>query len=242
MSTSQTRRKPPELYVVESVGGKVVQFTRKGQDPLPVKIWHEIEREWRIGFATVPEIARRYGLGKDTIRAKAKTKRWGRYAADLSRTIKGAVQASTIESAIREARATAASGHSTPEAIDRAEQQATEQSIDQVVADYRAVVSEIISKHRSVASEARGILVTAIKEVRECQALLKSKYAGNTMGRFKLVKAITETMRVALQAIAKAIELERQAYGLDDRDDSDGMEGYESYLAKAQAQAASEPE
>lgn len=235
MSNQQTSRKQPELYVVESIGGKVVQFSRVPKDNFPLAVWADIEQEWRVGFMPVLKIAERYGLSRSTIRDTAKRKRWGKFAADLASTINATVKASVIESAIKEARATAATGHTTPEAIARAEQDAVEQGIDQVVADYRAIVSEIISKHRSVASEARGILVTAIKEVRECQALLKNKYSGSTIARFKLVRAVTETMRVALQAIAKAIELERQAYGLDDRDDSDGMEGYESYLAKAQA-------
>ena len=213
-----------------------MQFSRVPKESFPLAVWADIEQEWRVGFMPVLRIAKRYGLSPNTIRDTARRKRWGKFAADLASTINATVKASVIESAIKEARATAATGHSTPEAIARAEQQAVEQGIDQVVADYRAVVSEIISRHRSVASEARGILVTAIKEVRECQALLKDKYSGSTIARFKLVRAVTETMRVALQAIAKAIELERQAYGLDDRD---GMEGYESYLAKSQA---SEPE
>ncbi len=242
MQSSQISRKPPELYVVESIGGKMVQFSRVPKENFPLAVWADIEQEWRVGFMPVSKIAERYGLSRSTISDTAKRKGWGKYAADLASTINATVKASTIESAIKEARATAATGHTTAESIARAEQEATEQSIDQVVADYRAVVSEIISRHRAVASEARGILVTSINEVRECQVLLKSKYAGNSIARFKLVRAVTETMRVALQAIAKAVELERQAYGLDDRDDSDGMEGYESYLAKSQAQAASEQE
>ena len=239
MPNSQSQ---PELYIVESIGGKVVQFKREAKGHFPLAVWTDIEQEWRIGFMPVAKIAERYGLAGNTIRDTARRKGWGKYAADLSSTISATVKASVIESAIREARATAATGHTAPEAIAQAEQQATEQGIDQVVADYRAVVSEIITRHRSIASEARTILATAIREVRECQSLLKDKYAGNTIARFKLVRAVTETMRVALQGIAKAIELERQAYALDDSDDSDGMAGYESYLAKSQAQATSEPE
>lgn len=239
MVSRQTSQKQPVLHVVESIGGKMVQFSRVPKDNFPLAVWADIEQEWRVGFMPVSKIAQRYGLSPNTIRDTARRKRWGKFAADLASTMSATVKASVIDSALREARATAATGHSAAEGIARAEQQATEQSIDQVVADYRAVVSEIISKHRSAASEARTILATAIKEVRECQALLKDKYAGNTIARFKLVRAVTETLRVALQAIGKAIELERQAYGLDDRDDSDGMEGYESYLAKSQA---SEPE
>ena len=245
MVSSENQREPGDqatIRIIDSIGGKVVRFKRLDNGRLPVQVWAEIEREWRVGFATVVDIAERYGINPGTVRDKAKVKHWGKLGAELTRTIRTATKASTIESAVREARATAATGKSTAESIAQAEQAATEQSIDQVVADYRAVVSKIISEHRAVASEARGILATAIKEVRDCQTLLKDKYAGNQLARFKLVRAVTETLRVALQAIAKAIELERQAYGMDDRDDSDGMEGYESYLAKSQADAPNEPE
>jgi len=160
--------------------------------------WEAIEREYRAGQLSIREIARQHDCSDGAIRKRAKKCGWEQ---DLSKKVAEKVRNELVRSSVRTNNA-----ETDKEIIDAA----------------AATAVELVRSHRRDISKLSALEQKLIDELGDEEnpptKLYIAQYQGKTVEK---VVGITVTERAsALQALAgvqhKRIQLERQAFNLDD--------------------------
>lgn len=165
--------------------------------------WEAIEREYRAGQLSSHEIARQHGVSHTAINKRAKKSGWTR---DLSKRVRQEVSTRLVSDEVSTAQET--------EAIE--------------TAAARGV--EVVRQHRADISQARHTFRDLLAELREaCQnheeLAEEAEAENNPQRRTMLKRAVSLPSRTGvLKDLATAgkilIELERQAFSLDEPDDN----------------------
>lgn len=171
--------------------------------PKPKKVdWESIEKEYRAGQLSNVEIGKRYGVSEGAIRKKAKQFEWEK---DLSQQVRKKVREKLVRSEVRENNAN------------------SEEIID--AASNRGV--EIIKLHRKDINNLKSEEQKILKELgNNPQRTWVGQYQGKIVSKNF---SITVTDRAqALNNLAnvqhKRIQLERQAWNLNDTGDGETIE------------------
>lgn len=161
--------------------------------------WEAIEREYRAGQLSIREIARQHSISAPAITKKAKIKGWSR---DLSERVRKAIKAKLVNDSVSTC------------------------NVDDVVEAAATRGVEVISLHRRDIAKLRALENSLLAELSNKPT---KTYAAQFQGQVitkEINIAVTERSS-ACQALAavqhKRIQLERQAYNLDDRDDKDDL-------------------
>lgn len=159
--------------------------------------WVAIEREYRAGVISIRAIAAKYDLSDAAIRKKAKNELWER---DLATAVREKVRANLVRKQVREHNA-----EDDAEAIEAA----------------AAVGVAVIESHRGDIRRLRELEQKLLTELENNPTKLYiAQYQGNIIEK-EVGIAVTDRAS-ALQALAgvqhKRIQLERQAFNLDDVD------------------------
>jgi hypothetical protein len=187
--------------------------------------WEAIEGEYRAGILTLREIAKKHGIVHGSITKKAKKEHWSRDLSQKIRIKKDALLASKIEES---------SPASKMDALD------TERKIVDFAADVQATVQikqqGRIGRHQKLCdklyaeldaqtSDVKGLcdLGDLIRENKLDTALDVYRRVISTPSRIDSFKKLTETLKTLIQ-------LERQAYGINDNREDYEEESYEEML------------
>jgi hypothetical protein len=177
--------------------------------------WESCHRDFQIGRLTIAQLAQKYGCAKSSITLKAKKLGWSR---DLTESVKVATKAALIEDAkIRAA------------VIGR--EIGTESAADTEGA-IRAAVSEnlsLILGHRDDIKELRDGLKASIQQLNdEAQStallaqialMLESEHPDAVPALYKRLGVSNRIAgyKAAMETLARAIDKEREAFGIDDK-------------------------
>jgi len=159
--------------------------------------WERIEAEYRAGMLSIREIARRNDCNDRSIRKKAKKEGWER---DLSKKVRQKVRSKVVRSQVR-----------------------TAASEKEIIEEAATAGAQIIELHRVGIKNLRKLEEELTRELRDSPTkLYLSRYGGEIIEK---EYGIIVTERIsALQALAntmhKRIQLERQAYNLDEERDT----------------------
>jgi len=196
--------------------------------------WEAIEREYRAGILSVREIARRHGITEGPIRRKAKEKGWER---DLTQKVKTRAQEKLSRSGED---AQDATGDATATRVDEA--RAVEENADRVVG--------VVTLHRRDIRTGRETVEMMLDELRaECKMPGLSEMAeqhieesGASQREAQAIRKAVSlpgragVMRDLSQSMQRLINLERQAYSIDE-DSGDEAGGLAEALSKARRRA-----
>ena len=196
--------------------------------------WEAIEREYRAGILSVREIARRHGITEGPIRRKAKEKGWER---DLTQKVKTRAQEKLSRSGED---AQDATGDATATRVD--EERAVEENADRVVG--------VVTLHRRDIRTGRETVEMMLDELRaECKMPGLSEMAeqhieesGASQREAQAIRKAVSlpgragVMRDLSQSMQRLINLERQAYSIDE-DSGDEAGGLAEALSKARRRA-----
>jgi len=196
--------------------------------------WEAIEREYRAGILSVREIARRHGITEGPIRRKAKEKGWER---DLTQKVKTRAQEKLSRSGED---AQDATGDATATRVDEA--RAVEENADRVVG--------VVTLHRRDIRTGRETVEMMLDELRaECKMPGLSEMAEQHIEESSASQREAQAIRKAVslpgragvmrdlsQSMQRLINLERQAYSIDE-DSGDEAGGLAEALSKARRRA-----
>lgn len=196
---------------------------RKSRKPID---WERIEQEYRAGQLSVCEIGRQHGLTEGAIRKRAKRDGWQR---DLTERVKDEVRARLVreepeanqdDSAEKSEAGATRDDESTKAAREASEAEAVDRAARRAV--------QIVREHRQDIGEQRDLVRTLYRELRdesdpERLNELQETVAAEKDGRRRaaLQRAISLPARAGvMRDLATAgkvlIELERQAFSLDE--------------------------
>jgi hypothetical protein len=198
-------------------------MSKESMQPKPVPDWEAIGLDYRAGIKSLRQIAAEHGITEGAVRKRAKREEWAR---DLSGRIQDKAEQLVRKEAVR--------------AEVRAERAATERQV--VDANARAV-ADIRLSHRRDIQRARGITNALLDEL-ERQAdprtvellgqlgeLIRSP-DDNGMDRmndlYQKVISLPErsrTMKTLAESLRIVVEMERQAFGMNDKDAGKGAGG-----------------
>lgn len=150
--------------------------------------WDAVKQEYRAGILSIRMLATKYDTHESSIRSRAKRNDWQR---DLTDKVKQAVSTKLMSA---DARTT--DTHSGEITVVEQDMEIIEKSSDEVtqlVMAHRANVAE----YRRLSSKITGYLATV--------TLTEDNHV-----------AFTRSLNAGIDALAKAIKLERQSYGLDE--------------------------
>jgi len=205
-------------------------MTEEAKDK-PAPDWERIELDFRAGVLSLREIATPYKVTEGAIRKRAKKEDW-------QRDLKAKIQSKADELVRKEAVRSSV----------RANQVASEKDV--VNANAKAIADVRLS-HRTDIGEARELTSAMFKELRQStdpETLERLKALGEIManpddhGRDKLsemYQAIislperSKTLKLLVESMQKLVDMERTAFGLDDKGGDDKERGL-STLATAE--------
>lgn len=187
--------------------------TEKPQAPAD---WDKIELDYRAGIKSLRQIGAEHGISEGAIRKRAKRDEWTR---DLSERIQDKAEQLVRKEAVRKE--------------VRAERAASEREV--VDANAQAV-ADIRLAHRRDISRARRVTNALLDELEQqadpetvqlLETLGELLYAPDDKGRDKLnelYQAVislperSKTMKVLAESLAKLVDLERTAFGMDSKE------------------------
>lgn len=169
--------------------------------------WEAIEREYRAGQLSVAEIGRQYGVSHTAVQKRAKAHGWSR---DLSRRVRQKVATRLVAGEVAAARET--------EAIETAAARGVE-----VVRQHRADISQARDTFRDLLAELREACQR--RDEIEDEVATETASERNPQRRAMMLRAVSLPSRTGvLKDLSIAgrtlIELERQAFSLDEPDDA----------------------
>lgn len=190
--------------------------------------WEAIERAYRAGALSIRTIAERNGISDTAIRKKAKAAGWAR---DLSEQVRKEVRNKLVRGEVRDEQC------ANPERDAEIVEEAAEEGA-RVVRSHR----RDIRKATNLADLLMDDLLTTIKRRDEIEDAIKEETADDTNG----MRRATMLSAVALPSNAKTLFqlssamknlqiLERQAFGLDDKEqpgDADDLSKLMDELSK----------
>lgn len=190
--------------------------------------WEAIERAYRAGALSIRTIAERNGISDTAIRKKAKASGWAR---DLSEQVRKEVRNKLVRGEVRDEQC------ANPERDAEIVEEAAEEGA-RVVRSHR----RDIRKATNLADLLMDDLLTTIKRRDEIEDAINEETAGDTNG----MRRATMLSAVALPSNAKTLFqlssamknlqiLERQAFGLDDKEqpgDADDLSKLMDELSK----------
>lgn len=187
--------------------------TEKPQAPAD---WDKIELDYRAGIKSLRQLGTEHGISEGAIRKRAKRDEWTR---DLSERIQDKAEQLVRKEAVRKE--------------VRAERAASEREVvdanAQAVADIRLAHRRDISRARRVTNALLDELEqqTDPETVQLLEQLGELLYAPDDKGRDKLnelYQAVislperSKTMKVLAESLAKLVDLERAAFGMDSKE------------------------
>lgn len=179
--------------------------------------WEAIEREYRAGQLSIREIASQHGISDTAIRKKAKAKGWAR---DLTEQVQKRVRSETVRKTVRETDVQTAEKADDDEIIEAAAKRG----------------AQVIDTHRTDIRTGRQLVETMFGELqRQCAepdmtAAAVDQVADDDgftpQARSFAMKAISlpgraTTLRDLSQSLQRLVAMERQAYSLDEKTQSD---------------------
>ena len=187
--------------------------TEKPQAPAD---WDKIELDYRAGIKSLRQLGTEHGISEGAIRKRAKRDEWTR---DLSERIQDKAEQLVRKEAVRKE--------------VRAERVASER---QVVDANAQAVADIRLAHRRDISRARKVTNALLDELEQqtdpetvqlLEQLGELLYSPDDKGRDKLnelYQAVislperSKTMKVLAESLAKLVDLERAAFGMDSKE------------------------
>ncbi len=190
--------------------------------------WEAIERAYRAGALSIRTIADRNGISDTAIRKKAKASGWAR---DLSEQVRKEVRNKLVRGEVREDQC------ANPERDAEIVEEAAEEGA-RVVRSHR----RDIRKATNLANLLMDDLLTTISKREEIEDAIDLETAGDTNGmrRATMLSAVSlpsnaKTLFQLSSAMKNLQVLERQAFGLDDKEqpgDSDELSKLMDDLSK----------
>lgn len=190
--------------------------------------WEAIERAYRAGALSIRTIAERNGISDTAIRKKAKASGWAR---DLSEQVRKEVRNKLVRGEVRDEQC------ANPERDAEIVEEAAEEGA-RVVRSHR----RDIRKATNLADLLMDDLLTTIKRREEIEDAIDEETAGDTNGmrRATMLSAVSlpsnaKTLFQLSSAMKNLQILERQAFGLDDKErlgDTDDLSKLMDELSK----------
>ncbi|WP_409300461.1 hypothetical protein [Pseudomonas sp. KCJK8993] len=176
--------------------------------------WEAIERAYRAGALSIRTIAERQGVSDTAIRKKAKTLGWAR---DLSEQVRKEVRSKLVRGEVRNDQG--ANRERDAEIIEEAAEEGA-----QVVRSHR----RDIRKATNIANLLMDDLLTTIKRREEIEDAIAEETADDESGfrRSSMLAAVAlpsnaKTLFQLSSAMKNLQVLERQAFGLDEKEKTD---------------------
>lgn len=190
--------------------------------------WEVIERDYRAGVKSVRQIAKEQGVSHTAIQKRADAESWTR---DLGAKIRAAAEAKL-------AREVAKAQVATTEVAKAAERDIVEANA--------TLQAQIVREHRADIQRARGLaqrLMADLEQAVQHRLVLEEAIEELTADdrslqrRNALMKAVsiaehTGTLEAMSRTLKNLIALERQAFGIDQMDDQNPDDSYESRLVR----------
>ncbi|MET3135477.1 hypothetical protein AAKU55_005787 [Oxalobacteraceae bacterium GrIS 1.11] len=193
--------------------------------------WPKIEADYRAGIKSLRQMAAEHGISEAGIRKRSKREEWSR---DLSEKIRATADALVRREAVRrDVRA----AHCVPE--------------KEIVEANAALQSSIILSHRRDIQRARGLTMSLLDELERqtdnqdlLEQLREFLYAPDDKGvdkRDELFRKVvtlgsrSTTMKTLADSLRGLIILEREAFGLNNKDEDGKQSGVEDVIKRVMA-------
>jgi transposase-like protein len=192
--------------------------------------WEAVERDYRLGRASIRELARRYGVGHQSILRRAKKEGWTQdKAAEVNRRVAERLLLTGPDR-------TSGSDH----ADQRTRAEVTEADVEAAVDERVAVLRE----HQRVARDFRRIIAGLGQELEEiaqhrdeiAEAIEEETRGDKTVERRqRMLRAVSLPVRAQAAAnltggLKNAVGVERQAHAMDSASDSDAASASSSVI------------
>jgi len=200
------------------------------KDPIE---WDLIERDWRAGVKTQAQMSAQYGVSR-----AAMNKHFAKRG--ITRDLDGKVRAAASTIVAQHAVAHPGAGHAGSAISDR-----------DIIAANAEMQSTIILQHRTDIQRTRKLSMRLLEEleqqtdhqdlIAQLMDMLNDPDDKNTQRRLEVLEKAMSlssragTMKTLADSLRSLVAMERQAFGLDDKDEGDEGSGIEDVITRVAA-------
>ena len=207
------------------------------QDKGPIE-WDLIERDWRAGVKTQAQMSAQHGVSR-----AAMNKHFAKRG--ITRDLDGKVRAAASTIVAQHAVASPGEGHAGSAISDR-----------DIIAANAEMQSTIILKHRTDIQRTRRLSMRLLEEleqqtdhqdlIEQLTTVLHDPEDKGMQRRLEVLEKVISlgsragTMKTLADALRSLVAMERQAFGLDDKDDEEQGSGIEDVISRVAAKNGGE--